>query len=102
VQLSKTQKTSLNYLLQEALENGRWELVSAEGNSEKWVRGDETVTIAKNLLRSTEPPSVIFEVFEPEINFRRTDSLVMNLLCLRLAKSSKMSSWYDKLSTTTE
>lgn len=100
--MSKTQKSSLNYLLQEALESGRWELVSAEGNSEKWVRGDETVTIAKNLLRSTEPPSVIFEVFEPEINFRRTDSLVMNLLCLRLAKSSKMSSWYDKLSTTTE
>jgi len=100
--LSKTQKSSLNYLLQEALQSGKWELVKDNGNSEEWAREDEQVTIAKNLLYSTEPPSVIFEVFEPEIAFRRTDSLVMNLLCLRLAKSSKMSSWYDNLSTTTE
>ena len=100
--MSKTQKSSLSYLLQEALKSGKWELIKDNGNSELWEREGEAVTIAKNLLRSTEPPSVIFEMYEPEINFRRTDSLVINLLCLRLAKSHKMSSWYDNLSTTTE
>ena len=100
--MSKTQKSSLNYILQEALENGNWELADGNGNAEQWARDGETVKIGKNLLRGSNPPSVIFEVSEPEINFRRTDSIVINLLCVRLAKPYKMSSWYDNVSTTTE
>lgn len=100
--MANTQKSSLNYLIQEALESGGWSLIDTAGNAEAWMREGEWVKIGKNLLKGTEPPSVVFEVSEPEINFRRTDSIVMNLLCTRLAKSKKMSSWYDKLSTTTE
>ena len=100
--MSKTQKSSLPYLITEALETGQWELIDTAGNSEAWMREGEWVKIGKNLLRGTEPASVVFEVSEPEANFRRTDSIVINLLCTRLAKKNKMSEWYDNVSTTTE
>lgn len=100
--MSKTQKTSLPYLITEALESGGWELIDTAGNSESWMRPGEWIKIGKNLLKGTDPASVVFEISEPEINFRKTDSIVINLLCIRLAKKNKMSDWYDNVSTTTE
>ena len=98
--MSSTQKSSLDYLLKEALETGGWQLVETAGNNENWLREGEWVKIGKTPLRGTTPPSIVFEIFEPGINFRKTDMLVMNLLCVRLAKKRKMSDWYDKLDTT--
>lgn len=92
----------MSYLIQEALATGKWTLVSTDGGVEEWARVGERITISKNLLRSTEPPSVVFDITEPEIGFQKTDSLVINSLSSRLAKPSKMSAWYDKLSTTKE
>jgi hypothetical protein len=100
VSLSKTQKTSLNYLIQEALEAGGWKLINPDGNAETWRRNGEQVSIGKKLLRGTEPPSVIYEVWDPESGFRKTDSIVINLLCTRLAKSGKMSEWLNTINQT--
>ena len=100
--MSKTQKSSLPYLVQEALEAGNWTLIDTSGNAESWNREGEWVKIGKNVLRGTEPVSIIYEVSEPEINYRSTQSIVINLLCTRLAKPYKLSTWDDKVSTTTE
>lgn len=99
--MSKTPpKSTLPYLLLEALENGSWGLVATDGNNEEWQRGTETIKIGKKLLKGTTPPSVVYEVSDPEINFRRTDSIVINLLCTRLAKARKLSEWFDNVNTT--
>lgn len=96
------QKSKLPYLIREALESGKWEPVEVGGQIETYTRGTEIVKIGTNALRGTSPASYVYEVHDPEEDFRTTHMLVMNLLCLRLAKSSKMSSWFDTVSTTTE
>ncbi len=93
VSMSKTPKSTLPYLIQEALASGGWRLIDPNGNAETWKRNGEQVTIGKNLLRGTEPPSVVYEVWDPETGLRKTDSIVINLLCTRLAKSGKMSEY---------
>lgn len=98
--MSNTKKSMLDYLVREALETGNWQLIDTSGSAESWMRAGEWIKIGKNSLKGTEPASYVFEISEPEINFRKTDSIVMNLLCTRLAKNKKMSSWYDNVSTT--
>jgi hypothetical protein len=98
--MSNSKKSSLEYLIREALQTGNWQLMDANGNAELWMREDERVKIGKKSLKGTTPPSYVFEVSEPGIKFRKTDFIVMNLLCTRLAKRKKMSSWYDSVSTT--
>ena len=95
--MSKTLKTTLPILIQEALQSGGWKLIDPNGNAETWKRNGEQVTIGKKLLNGTTPPSVVYEVFDPENEFRRTDSIVINLLCTRLAKTGKMSEWFNTL-----
>lgn len=95
--MSKTPKTVLPILIQEALKAGGWRLIDPNGNAETWKRNGEQVTIGKKLLNGTNPPSVVYEVFDPENEFRRTDSIVINLLCTRLAKTGKMSEWFNTL-----
>jgi hypothetical protein len=95
--MSKTLKTTLPILIQEALSAGGWRLIDPNGNAETWKRDGEQVTIGKKLLNGTNPPSVVYEVWDPENDFRRTDSIVINLLCTRLAKSGKMSEWFNTL-----
>lgn len=100
--MSNSKKSSLPYLLKEALETGQWQLIDSNTATEDWVRPGEVVKIGKNAIKSTDPHSYVFEVSEPGEGFRKTDLIVMNLLCRRLAKTDKMSTWYDNLSTTTE
>jgi hypothetical protein len=95
--MSKTLKTTLPILIQEALKAGGWRLIDPNGNAETWKRNGEQVTIGKRLLQGTNPPSVVYEVWDPENDFRRTDSIVINLLCTRLAKTGKMSEWFNTL-----
>lgn len=95
--MSKTPKSTLPILIQEALSAGSWRLIDPNGNAETWKRNGEQVTIGKRLLQGTNPPSVVYEVWDPENDFRRTDSIVINLLCTRLAKTGKMSEWFNTL-----
>ncbi len=97
VSMSKTPKSILPYLIQEALFYGGWKLIDPNGNAETWKRNGEQITIGKNLLRGTEPPSVVYEIWDPETGIRKTDSIVINLLCVRLAKSGKMSEYLDTI-----
>ncbi len=55
---------------------------------------------AKSYSEALSPPSVIYEVWDPESGFRKTDSIVINLLCTRLAKSGKMSEWLNTINQT--
>lgn len=95
-------KSQLPYLIQEALDAGAWKYVESKENREIYERGEETVQIATKGLKSTTPHSYVYEIFDREAEFRKTDCLVMNLLCVRLAKKNKMSDWFDTVSTTTE
>jgi len=100
VSMSKTPKSILPYLLQEALETGGWKLIDPNGNAETWKRNGEQVTIGKRLLQGTDPASVVYEVWDPEIGLRKTEMIVINLLCTRLAKSGKMSEWLNTIKDT--
>lgn len=100
--MSTAQKSSLNYLIQEALAAGGWELVDPNGNAETWERETEQVKIGKKELKGSNPPSIVFEIADPSIEFRKTDMIVINLLCTRLAKRQSMSAWYGNVNNTTE
>ncbi len=91
--MSKTLKTSLPYLIQEALASRGRKLIDPNGNAETWKRNGEQVTIGKRLLQGTDPASVVYEVWDPETGIRKTDMIVINLLCTRLAKAGKMSEY---------
>ncbi len=93
VSMSKTLKTSLPYLIQEALASGGWKLIDPNGNAETWKRNGEQVTIGKRLLQGTDPASVVYEVWDPETGIRKTEMIVINLLCTRLSKAGKMSEY---------
>lgn len=95
-------KSKLPYLILEALDTGRWNYVESKDNREIYKRGEETLQISTRPLRSTTPESYVYEINDEELGFRRTDSLVINLLCVRIAKSSKMSEYFATVSTTTE
>lgn len=95
-------KSQLPYLIQEALDTGQWKHAESAGNRETYQRGEETIQISTKGLRSTDPASYVYEVADKELGFRRTDCLVINLLCVRVAKARKMSDYFDSVSTTTE
>jgi hypothetical protein len=95
-------KTQLPYLIQEALEIGEWKQLGIEKGAEVYQRGSEVVRIGTRALRGTSPESYVYEVVDEEEGFRTNHSIVINLLCLRLASGSKMSTWFDSVSTTTE
>lgn len=95
-------KSKLPYLILEALDTGRWKYVESKDNREIYNRGEETLQISTRALRSTTPESYVYEISDEELGIRRTDSLVINLLCVRIAKSRKMSEYFDTVSTTTE
>lgn len=95
-------KSQLPYLIQEAIDTGQWNYVESKDNRETYQRGDETIQISTKGLRSTDPASYVYEVADKELGFRRTDCLVINLLCVRVANSRKMSDYFDRVSTTTE
>jgi hypothetical protein len=95
-------KTKLPYLLQEALETGKWEFSTQDSNTETYTRGSEQVKIGTNALRSTNPPSYVYEYVDPENKYRKQSMTVINSLCVLLAKASKMSDPTDTVSTTTE
>lgn len=95
-------KSQLPYLIQEALSAGEWKYVESKDNREIYTRGEETIQISTKGLKSTDPASYVYEVHDLEAEFRKTDCLVINLLCVRLAKKNKMSDWFDTVSTTTE
>lgn len=95
--MSKTLKSSLPYLIQEALASGGWKLIDPNGNAETWKRNGEQVTIGKRLLQGTDPASVVYEVWDPETGIRKTEMIVINLLCTRLAKAGKMSEYLDTI-----
>ena len=95
-------KSELPYLLKEALETGEWKLIAKDTNTETFSRGSEQVRIGTNALRSTNPPSYVYEYVDPENKYRKQSMTVINSLCALLAKSSKMSDPDDTVSTTTE
>jgi hypothetical protein len=95
-------KSQLPYLIQEALETGQWKHVESKESRETYERGEETIQISTKGLRSTDPASYVYEITDSELGFRRTDCLVINLLCVRVAKARKMSEYFDSVSTTTE
>jgi len=95
-------KSKLPYLILEALAAGEWNHVESKPNRETYKRGEETVTISTKALNSTDPASYVYEIHDDEEGIRRTQSLVINLLCVRLAKKNKMSDYFDTVSTTTE
>lgn len=95
-------KSKLPYLILEALEAGNWEPTEVSSTTETFVRDGEQIKIGKIALRGTSPVSYVYEVKDFDEAFTRTDSLVINLLCTRLAKPYKMSTWFDNVSTTKE
>ncbi len=95
-------KSQLPYLILEALETGGWQHQGTDKVSSLYARPGEEVRIGLTALRGTDPVSYVYEIYDQDLNFRKTDKLVINLLCVRLAKSSKMSDWFDSMSTTTE
>lgn len=95
-------KSQLPYLIQEALETGGWAFANEATSTESYIRGSEIVRIGTRPLRGTTPPSYVYEVSDPSISYRKTDMIVMNLLCSKLAKSGKLSDPDDNVSTTTE
>lgn len=95
-------KLQLPYLILEALQTGRWNHKSTDKVSALYSRPGEEVRIGLTPLRGTDPVSYVYEIFDEDLGFRKTDKLVINLLCVRLAKSSKMSDWFDSMSTTNE
>jgi hypothetical protein len=95
-------KSQLPYLILEALQAGKWTFKEADKAGEVYAREGEEVRIGLRPLRGTDPVSYVYEVHDLDLNFRKVDKLVINLLCVRLAKTSKMSEWFDSMSTTTE
>lgn len=95
-------RSQLPYLIQEALETGGWAFDTDDTSTESYTRGSETVRIGTRPLRGTTPPSFVYEVSDPSAKYRKTDMIVMNLLCSKLAKSGKLSDPDANVSTTTE
>jgi hypothetical protein len=95
-------KSKLPYLILEALESGNWEPSGSDSTTETFVRDGEQVMIGINKLRGTNPPSFVYEIKDFENEITKTHMAVMNLLCTRLAKPYKMSTWFDTVSTTKE
>jgi hypothetical protein len=95
-------KSQLPYLILEALESGNWEPSESDKNTETFIRDGEQVKIGVNKLRGTNPASFVYEIRDFDNEITKTHMLVMNLLCTRLAKPYKMSTWFDNVSTTKE
>lgn len=95
-------KSQLPYLILEALQTGKWQHKETSKTASTYARPGEQIMIGLTPLRGTDPVSYVYEIHDQDLGTRRTDKLVINLLCVRLAKSGKMSEWFDSMSTTNE
>lgn len=95
-------KSTLPYLIREALETGSWELTEQTSNTELFTRAGEQLRIGTKALRGTNPPSYVYEYVDADRGLRRQSMTVINSLCALIAKSGQLFAEDANVSTTTE